>query len=83
VSLGLPSPSAWGAFWWQSGITGRRKALVEIRQRTYEVTRSAVALPGEQESLYVVALRPVAKASSGDADAHASTHPRRIEVEPR
>jgi hypothetical protein len=83
VSLGLASPSAWGAFWWQSGITGRRKALVEIRQRTYEVTRSVVALPGEQESLHVVALRPIAKASSGDVDAHASTHPRPTEVEPR
>jgi hypothetical protein len=82
VSLGLPSPSAWGAFWWQSGITGRRKALVEIRQRTYEVTRSAVALPGEEQSLLVVALRPVAKAQSGGA-AHASSQPRSIEVEPR
>jgi hypothetical protein len=83
VSLGLPSPSAWGAFWWQSGITGRRKAHVEIRQRTYEVTRSAVVLPGEEESLHVVALRPVAKTQSGDAPVRASTEPRPIEVEPR
>jgi PAS domain-containing protein len=83
VSLGLPSPSAWGAFWWQSGITGRRKAHVEIRQRTYEVTRSAAVLPGEEESVHVVALRPVAKTQSADAPARASTLPGRIEVEPR
>jgi hypothetical protein len=83
VSLGESSPSAWGAFWWQSGITSRRRALVEIRQRTYEVSRSAVVLPGEQESLHVVALRPVATTQSAEAAAHASTQSSPIEVEPR
>jgi hypothetical protein len=83
VSLGLPSPSAWGAFWWQSGITTRRKALIEIRQRAYEVTRSAAVLPGEEESLHVVALRPVARTQSGELAPHEITQPKPIEVELR
>jgi hypothetical protein len=79
----LLSPSGWGATWWQSGLTGRRKALVEIRERSYEVTSSSVVLPGEEESLHVVALRPAAKAQSRLGFAGASNQPRATEAEPR
>jgi hypothetical protein len=79
----LLSPSGWGAAWWLSGLTGRRKALVEIRQRSYEVTSSSVALPGEEESLHVVALRPSVKAQSRIGFTGASNPPRATEVKPR
>ena len=67
----------------KSGLTGRRKALMEIRQRSYEVTSSSVLLPGEEESLHVVALRPTAKAQSPIGFTGASNPPRATEVEPR
>ena len=79
---GLLSPSGWGASWWQSGL-GRRKALVEIRQRSYEVTCSSVVLPGEEESLHVVALRPTAKVQSRIEFAGASNPRKALEAEPR
>lgn len=79
----LLSPSGWGTAWWKSGLTGRRKALVEIRQRSYEITSSSVLLPGEEESLHVVALRPSAKAQSRVGFASASNPRQATEVEPR
>ena len=79
---GLLSPSGWGATWWQSGL-GRRKALVEIRQHSYEATCSSVVLPGEEESLHVVALRPTAKAQSRIGFAAAPNPPKSLEVGPR
>ncbi|HEX4673824.1 MAG TPA: hypothetical protein VH209_00770 [Steroidobacteraceae bacterium] len=79
----LLSPSGWGATWWQSGLTGRRKALMEIRQRSYEVTSSSVLLPGEEESLHVVALRPTTKTQSRIGFTGPSNPPRATEVEPR
>lgn len=69
-----------GARWWQAGITGRRKTHVEIRQRTYQLTSSSVALPGEEDLLHVVAFLPVAKVRGEIAGA--STLPKPIEVEP-
>jgi hypothetical protein len=80
--VGLLSPAGWGTAWWQAG-TRRRKAIVEIRQRCYEVTCASVALPGEDESLHVVALRPVAKKQSGNGFASASAPPKSTEVESR
>ena len=56
---------------------------MEIRQRSYEVTSSSVALPGEEESLHVVALRPTAKGQSRIGFTGASNPPRATEVEPR
>jgi hypothetical protein len=77
----LLSPPGWGASWWQSGLTGRRKALVEIRQRSFEITSSSVLLPGEEEPLHVIALRPSAKAQFRPGLGSASNPPRATEVE--
>jgi hypothetical protein len=51
-----------GARWWDPGLSGRRKMHVQIAQRIYQVTCSRVALPGEDEAIYVIAFLPVAKA---------------------
>jgi hypothetical protein len=48
------------ACWWEPGLGGRRKSLIEISRRAYEVTSSTVELPGDQEVLFVLAFRPVA-----------------------
>jgi hypothetical protein len=37
---------------------------VEISPRIYQVTSSAVALPGEEERVYVIAFLPVGKAGA-------------------
>jgi len=59
--------------WWEPGLTGRRKLHVEILQRIYQVTCSTVALPGEEQSIYVIALRPVMHAGATNQSASAST----------
>jgi hypothetical protein len=77
----LLSPPGWGTAWWQAGLVRRRKAIAEIRQRNYEVTCGSAALPGEEESLHVVALRPVAKNLSLSGFASASAPSKSVEVE--
>lgn len=76
----LVSPSGWGAAWWQAG-TRRRKAIVEIRQRSYEVACASAALPGEEESLRVVALRPLANGLPGHGFESSSATRKETEVE--
>jgi PAS domain-containing protein len=51
------------ARWWETGSSGRRKALVNIAPRVYEVTTSAAPLPGEEERIYIVTFQPVARAA--------------------
>jgi len=46
---------------------------VEIRQRFYQVTSSALALPGEAERIYVVAFRPILKNTAIDRTAITGT----------
>jgi hypothetical protein len=58
----LVPQSGSGGPWWDPGVAGRRKMHVEISPRIYQVTSSAVVLPGEEEPIYVVAFLPVAKA---------------------
>ncbi len=41
--------------WWDPGLSGRRKMHVMVTRRTYQVTSSAVLLPGEDARLYVLA----------------------------
>ncbi len=41
--------------WWEPGLMGRRRMHVALLHRTYLTTCTAVALPGEEEALYVVA----------------------------
>jgi PAS domain-containing protein len=53
--------------WWEPGLTGRRKMHLRISPRVFQVTSTAVALPGEQERLCVVAFLPIARAETLDA----------------
>jgi PAS domain-containing protein len=50
--------------WWEPGVTGRRKMHVRILPRLFQVTSTAVSLPGEQERLCVIAFLPVARAEA-------------------
>jgi PAS domain-containing protein len=59
--------------WWEPGLTGRRKAHLEIGPRIYQVTSSAVSLAGEEERIFTVALLPVARAGTTDPFATSAT----------
>jgi hypothetical protein len=50
--------------WWEPGLASRRKMLLRIVPRVFQVTSSAVALPGEDEHVYVITFQPVARAES-------------------
>lgn len=52
--------------WWEPGLTGRRKMHVRILPRLFQVTSTAVSLPGEEERLCVVAFLPIARADTLD-----------------
>ena len=54
--------------WWDPGLGGRRKAHLTVMQRVYQLTCSAVVLPGEDERLYVVAFVPAALVAAADQD---------------
>jgi hypothetical protein len=53
--------------WWEPGVAGRRKMHVRILPRLFQVTSTAISLPGEQERLCVVAFLPVARAEMPDS----------------
>jgi len=55
-----------GQLWWEPGLTDRRKAHIEIGQRIYQVTSSAITLEGEQERIFTVTVLPVAR-GAGDS----------------
>jgi PAS domain-containing protein len=52
--------------WWEPGLTGRRKMHLRILPRIFQVTSTAIELPGEEERIIVVAFLPVARAESQD-----------------
>ena len=52
--------------WWEPGLSGRSKLHVEIGPRLFQVTTSAVALPGEERQLFAVSLVPVARVEAND-----------------
>ena len=54
--------------WWDPGLSGRRKMHVSVRQRVYQLTCSAIALPGEDERLYVVALVPATQVAAAQQE---------------
>jgi hypothetical protein len=56
-----------GIAWWEPGLSGRRKVHLDIGPRVFQVTSSAIALPGEEERFYSVSLLPVAKAENADS----------------
>lgn len=53
--------------WWEPGLTGRRKMHVRILPRLFQVTSTAVALPGERERIVVISFLPIARAEAADA----------------
>lgn len=55
------------ARWWEPGVAGRRKMHVRILPRLFQVTSTAIPLPGEQERLCVIAFLPVARAEMLDS----------------
>jgi hypothetical protein len=59
--------------WWEPGLTDRRKMHVEIDQRVYQVTSSAITLAGEQERIFSVLVLPVAKGGTADPSGTIST----------
>jgi PAS domain-containing protein len=52
--------------WWQPQITGKRRMLVQIPPRLFQVTVSPITLPGEEERMQVIAFLPIGRA--GDQD---------------
>jgi PAS domain-containing protein len=62
----LLSESNGGQGWWEPGLTNRRKMHIEIGQRIYQVTSSAITLEGEQERIFTVSVLPVAKGKTAD-----------------
>jgi hypothetical protein len=65
-AAGLLPPGASGGQWWDPGVAGRRKRHIEIAPWVYQLTSSAVALPAEEERIYVVAFLPVRKAEAAN-----------------
>jgi len=62
-----------GLRWWEPGLTGRRKMHMEIGPRIYQLTSSAIALPGEEESIFAVSFLPVAGGIASDPSGTNST----------
>jgi transcriptional regulator of aromatic amino acid metabolism len=55
-----------GPRWWEPGLTKRRKMHMQIGQRIYQVTSSAIAVSGEEESIFAVSFLPVARGGTAD-----------------
>jgi len=55
-----------GPSWWEPGLSGRSKLHIEIGPRLFQVTSSAIALPGEERRVFAVSLLPVARAEAND-----------------
>ncbi|MEP7244453.1 MAG: hypothetical protein ABI885_12345, partial [Gammaproteobacteria bacterium] len=54
-------------------LSGKRRMLVEIHPRVFQVTLTPVALPGEEERIQVIAFLPVGRAGEQDTVATRST----------
>jgi PAS domain-containing protein len=68
----LSQPNS-GPRWWEPGLTDRRKMHIEIDQRIYQVTSSAITLAGEQDRIFSVSVLPVAKGGTADPSGTIST----------
>lgn len=55
-----------GVAWWDPGMSRRKKMHLTVARRVYQVTATAVALPGEEERLYVVAFAPTSTFAGWD-----------------
>jgi hypothetical protein len=58
-----------GAVWWDPGMSRCRKMHLTVSRRVYRVTATAVALPGEEQRLYVIAFVPAAAVAGADRSA--------------
>jgi hypothetical protein len=47
-------------------LSGRSKLHLEIGPRLFQVTSSAIVLPGEERQLFAVSLVPVARVEAND-----------------
>ena len=62
-------PEAGAVAWWDPGMSRCKKMHLTVARRIYGVTATAVALPGEEERLYVVAFVPAAAVAGADRSA--------------
>ena len=69
--------------WWHPGLRGRRKRLVEIDGRIYQMTSSTVPLAGEDEEFYVLAFLPIVGAASANEAARITNLQHSTLVRPR
>ena len=68
----MPQPDS-NLRWWEPGLTGRRKMHMQIGPRIYQVTSSAIPLPGEDESIFAVSFLPVASGVTADPMSSSAT----------
>jgi len=52
--------------WFEPQIGGKRRMLVELPPRLFQVTITPVVLPGEEERIQVIAFLPTGRASDTD-----------------
>jgi hypothetical protein len=62
------------ALWWQPGFSGRRRLRMTLGGRSYQALCTAVALSGEREDCYVVAMTPASAANQAPAAETSITH---------
>lgn len=68
VSRLVPEAGA-GAVWWDPGMSRCKRMHLTVSRRVYRVTATAVALPGEEQRLYVIAFVPAAAVAGADRSA--------------
>lgn len=68
VSTVVPEAGG-GAAWWDPGVSRCKKMHMTVTRRVYQVTATAVALPGEEERLYVIAFVPTSAFAGRDRGA--------------
>ncbi|HEX9473094.1 MAG TPA: hypothetical protein VF931_02815, partial [Steroidobacteraceae bacterium] len=61
---------------WRPGLSGRRKSHAKIRGRAYEVRTCSIALPGEEECIYLIAMAPLPRAAADTLTADTQAMPR-------
>ena len=55
-----------GASWWDPGMSRCKKMHLTVARRVYRVTATAVALPGEEQRLYVIGFVPATAVADSD-----------------
>jgi hypothetical protein len=62
----LLSKAGFPTEWFEPQLGGKRRTLLELPPRLFQVTMTPVVLPGEEERIHVIAFLPTGRA--GDAD---------------